>query len=92
LTRSRTLAVARIAVAVVRRPDLWPTAVRQTRRMARPHWWRRRPFLPVPASDYLQFRLVTQYGETDRPPMPGDVVDYLRWCRTWERSLDPRES
>jgi hypothetical protein len=31
--------------------------------------------------------MVTQYGETDRPPHPGDVVDYLAWCRGWERSL-----
>lgn len=81
------VAVARIGAAVARRPDLWSTAVRQARRTARPGWWRRPPFLPVPADDYLHFRLVTQYGETGGPPVPGDVVDYLAWCREWERSL-----
>jgi hypothetical protein len=81
------VAVARIAVAVARRPHLWATAVRQARRTARPGWWRRPPFLPVPERDYLHFRLVTQYGGTDEPPAPGDVVDYLEWCREWERSL-----
>ena len=81
------VAVVRIGVAVARRPDLWPTAGRQRRRTARPGWWRRPPFLPTPPDGYLHFRLVTQYGETDRPPTPGDVVDYLAWCRQWERSL-----
>lgn len=81
------VAVARIGIAVALRPELWPTAVRQARRTARPGWWRRAPFLPVPDGDYLHFRLVTQYGETDEPPTPGDVVDYLAWCREWERSL-----
>ena len=59
----------------------------RSRRTAAPGWWRRPPFLPVPTAEYLHFRMVTQYGETDRPPHPGDVVDYLAWCRGWERSL-----
>jgi hypothetical protein len=77
----------RVVGAVARRPRLWPTAVRQMRRTARPRWWRHRPFLPLPAGEYLHFRLVTQYGETRDPPAPHDVVDYLAWCREWERSL-----
>ncbi len=81
----------RIAAAVARRPVLWPTALRQVGRTARPGWWRRPPFLPLPTDDYLHFRTVTQYGTehggNDRPPRPDDVVDYLAWCREWERSL-----
>ena len=84
---SGVLAVLRVGAAVARRPVLWPTALRQARRTARPRWWRHAPFVPLPAADYLGFRMVTQYGETDRPPVPGDVVDYLEWCREWERSL-----
>ena len=78
---------ARIAAAVARRPSLWPTAARQALRTARPDWWKRPPFVPVPTDEYLHFRTVTQYGETERPPRPGDVVDYFAWCREWERSL-----
>lgn len=85
--RTGVLAALRIGAAVARRPGLWATAVRQARRTARPGWWRQPPFAPVPPAEYLHFRLVTQYGETDRPPAPGDVVDYLAWCRDWERSL-----
>jgi hypothetical protein len=73
----------RVAAAVARRPVLWPTALRQARRLARPGWGRRAPFLPLPAPGFVRFRLVTQYGSTGHPPETGDVVDYLRWCRQW---------
>ena len=76
----------RVVVAVVRRPSLWVTAARQARRTASPGWWRRPPFLPVPSGDYLRFRMLTQYGDTDRAPDQRDVVNYLVWCREWDRS------
>lgn len=72
-------------VAVARRPSLWPTALRQMRRTARPRWWRRRPFLPVPSGTYLEFRLLTQYGESRHAWEPDDVLNYLRWCKSWDR-------
>lgn len=68
--------------AVLRRPSLWGVALVQALRLASPGWWRRRPFLPVPDPAYLQFRLETQYG-SDHDPEPGDVIIYLRWCRTF---------
>lgn len=70
-------------VAVLARPWLWWTAVRQLLLLARPGWWRRAPFLPVPDREYLRFRLVTQYGDPSRVPVPRDVVGYLRWCRSY---------
>jgi hypothetical protein len=70
------------AGAVARHPPLWATAVRQAAVLAAPGWWRRRPFLPLPAPDYLRFRIQTAYGGAgDRAPEPADVVTYLRWCR-----------
>jgi hypothetical protein len=72
------------AAAVVRRPSLWSTAVRQMRRTAAPGWWKRRPFLPVPSGSYVEFRLVTQYGDPGHAWDPDDVVNYLRWCKSWE--------
>ena len=71
----------RAAGAVARHPALWPTALRQLRRLTPPGWWRRRPFLPVPSGDYLAFRLQTQYGDADHAWDPDDVLSYLRWCR-----------
>ncbi|MFK8023639.1 MAG: hypothetical protein AB8G26_06720 [Ilumatobacter sp.] len=78
----------RAGVAVVRRPSLWPTAVRQMRRTAPPGWWRQRPFLPLPSGEYLRFRLLTQYGDADHRWEPDDVVAYLGWCRSWDESAE----
>jgi hypothetical protein len=68
--------------AVARHPSLWATGARQALVLAAPGWWRHRPFLPLPAPDYLRFRLQTAYGGAgDRAPEPADLVTYLRWCR-----------
>lgn len=75
-------ALAAVA-AVARRPSLWGTAVRQSLRLAPNGWWRRPPFLPLPDRAYLAFRLSTQYGSPEHVPEPGDVVEYLVWCRDW---------
>ena len=78
---------AEALVAVALRPWLWPTAGRQAVELAPRGWWRRRPFLPLPDPAYLAFRLETMYGGAERRPRGGDVVDYLRWCRSYRRSL-----
>jgi hypothetical protein len=75
---------AAVAVAVARRPRLWAAAARQTKRLARPRWWREPPFLPVPDPAYMRFRLETQYGASG-PSDPSDVVTYLEWCRQMAR-------
>jgi len=72
--------------AVLVRPRLWGTALRQAGRLAAPGWWRRAPFLPVPDPAYLAFRMETQYGSADHEPDPDDLVAYLEWCRAQERS------
>lgn len=79
---------AKAAVAVARRPSLWGTAARQVIVLARPGWWRRRPFLPLPDPEYLRFRLQTAYGGTgdSSPPSAGDLVAYLHWCREYPRA------
>ena len=71
--------------AVLVRPSLWGVAVAQVATLARPGWWRRRPFLPLPDREYLRFRMLTAYGDPDHRPEPADVVAYLHWCRAWPR-------
>lgn len=73
------------AVALTRRPGLWPTALRQLVSLAEPGWWRHAPRLPLPSAAYLRFRLVTAYGDPTASPAPGDVVTYLGWCRDERR-------
>ena len=70
-----------VVVAVLRRPDLWPVALTQLFRTAPRGWWRRRPFLPVADREYLEFRALTQYGDSQHPAEPRDVVAWLEWCR-----------
>ncbi len=75
----------RVAAAIAARPGLWPVAVRQARRLARPGWYRRPPFLPVPPEPYLAFRATTQTGDPGARLDPADVISYLEWCRSWDR-------
>ena len=74
--------IVRAVPAVLARPRLWPTALRQWRRLVPAGWWRRWPFLPVPPAEYVRFRLLTQYGDDEHAPEPEDVVNYLTWCRS----------
>jgi hypothetical protein len=77
-----TIAAGRVIV----RPGLWPTAVGQVLRLARPAWWRRAPWLPLPDGGYVRYRLRTAYGSAGLAAAdPGDLAAYLRWCRAMPR-------
>ena len=77
--------VISVVAAVARHPSLWPTAIRQGARLVPSQWWRTAPHLPIPSADYLEFRLLTQYGDISHRPERNDVLNYLRWCRDWDR-------
>lgn len=49
-------------------------------RFRRREWWRRFPFLPVPARDYLRWRMHTAYGDADIVPPANDIVRFARWA------------
>ena len=69
-----------VAAALVVRPRLWWTAVRQWFRFVPRGWWRRPPHLPVPPRRYLAFRLETAFGPGAQPSAV-DIVEYLDWVR-----------
>jgi hypothetical protein len=73
----------RSVTAVVRRPTLWPTALRVWAHATPARWWARSPRLPLPDREYIRFRLETAYGP-GLAPEPDDLVAYLRWCRERE--------
>ena len=79
--------VLQVAAAVMVRPRLWATALRQVHRLAPRGWWRRPPFLPIPDRGYSAFRKVTQYGDADHPPEVDDVLVWLEWCRALPAAL-----
>jgi hypothetical protein len=50
-------------------------------RFRRRDWFRRAPFLPVPAAEYVAWRMYTAYGDHHAVPPIDDVVRYARWAR-----------
>jgi hypothetical protein len=73
-------------LTVLAHPSVWGAGARQVRVLAAPGWWRRAPFLPLPAPEYLRFRMETAYGGAgEQSPDPEDLITYLRWCRDFPR-------
>ena len=77
--------VGKVAFRLAARPSLWSTATRQVFRLAKPSWWRQRPFLPLPDERFLMFRLTTMYGGDGSPTIvPEDIIEWLHWCRAFD--------
>ena len=74
----------RLVLAVAPRalvsPPLAVDLLRVGWRFRRRHWWRRAPFLPLPARDYVRWRMYTAYGSEDAVPPVEDLVRYARWA------------
>jgi hypothetical protein len=70
---------ASLAVRAVRDPALGLSLMRIAWRFRRRGWYRRFPFLPLPAADYLRWRMHTAYGHDAVPPV-DDIVRYARWA------------
>ncbi len=70
-----------VFVAVLIRPYLWPTAIGFIFEFAPDRWWSTFPFLPLPDSQILEWRVTTAYGQTDMALAPHEVVSYLQWRR-----------
>jgi hypothetical protein len=49
-------------------------------RFRRNRWYLRFPFLPLPARDYVRWRMYTAYGDADAVPPVQDVIRYARWA------------
>ncbi len=47
-------------------------------------WYARFPFLPLPAADYVRWRMHTAYGDPNTVPPAEDIIRYARWVRHTE--------
>jgi hypothetical protein len=65
---------ASLAWRGLRNPRTAAALVRVGWRFRRRDWYRRFPFLPLPATDYLRWRMYTAYGKSDIVPPTDDVV------------------
>jgi hypothetical protein len=64
----------------LRRPAIGLALLRVAWRFRRRHWYRQFPFLPLPARDYVRWRMHTAYGRDDAVPPVDDVIRYARWA------------
>ena len=68
-----------VVVALAVRPVLWVEALRTARDFRCTEWWQR--LLLVPESEYLRWRKITAYGDSEARITAEDMVRYLRWRR-----------
>lgn len=69
---SRLANLLRVALAVLRRPHLWPALVGVAVRMG-----------PLPDRAYLRYRGQAVYGAPLSRIPPPDVIAYLEWCKAF---------
>jgi hypothetical protein len=72
--------VAALAWRGVRNPRTASALLRVGWRFRARGWYRRFPFLPLPAKAYVRWRMYTAYGDEDIVPPADDVVRYARWA------------
>ena len=72
--------VGTLALRSLRDPALGVALVRVGWRFRRRGWWKRPPFLPLPATEYVRWRMHTAYGSEDTVPPAADVERYARWA------------
>lgn len=69
-----------LAARSIRRPPLAADLLRVAWRFRARGWYRRFPFLPLPAREYVRWRMHTAYGDDDAIPSADDVERYARWA------------
>jgi hypothetical protein len=68
-----------LMLRALRRPTLGVDLLRVAWRFRARGWYRRFPFLPLPARDYVRWRMHTAYGDHDAIPTAAEVERYARW-------------
>lgn len=68
-----------LLLRTLRRPALAVDLLRVAWRFRSRGWYRRFPFLPLPARDYVRWRMHTAYGDHDAVPTAAEIERYARW-------------
>lgn len=64
----------------LRNPSVGVALIRVGWRFRERGWQRRFPFIPLPARDYVRWRMHTAYGRDDAIPPADDLIRYARWA------------
>ncbi len=69
------------------RPGLWPAMVGAAWAFRAKGWHRRPPFLPLPSSDYVAWRMETAYGDPGAAPPTDELAGFLAWSAAMRRRM-----
>lgn len=69
-----------LALRAIVRPRLAVDLLTVAWRFRRRAWFRRFPFLPLPAADYVRWRMHTAYGDYAAVPPASDIERYAEWA------------
>ena len=70
---------AALSVRALANPMLGIDLLRAAWRFRHRHWYKRFPFLPLPAQSYMRWRMYTAYGDEAAIPPAEDVIAFARW-------------
>ena len=77
---SWTQLTLRLTARALTNPAIALALVRVAWRFRRRGWVTRFPFLPLPDTTYVQWRMYTAYGDSNAIPPADDVIRYARWA------------
>ena len=72
--------IATLAWRGIRHPSTGLALLQVGWRFRSRDWYRRFPFLPLPAPAYMRWRMYTAYGDETIVPPADDIVRYARWA------------
>jgi hypothetical protein len=75
------------ARAALRRPRLLGPMLGAAWAFRRLDWFRRPPFLPLPSTRYMRWRMDTAYGDPDLLPPLRDLERFLVWGARMRRRV-----
>ena len=75
-----TRLILTLAARAIVRPRLAAALITVAWRFRRRGWFRRFPFLPLPATEYVRWRMHTAYGDYAAVPPARDIERYARWA------------
>jgi hypothetical protein len=78
---------SRMAGLALRRPWLVPHLLGAAWAFRARNWYRRAPFLPLPPSSYLRWRMETAYGDPEAVPPYDELERFVRWGSDMRRRL-----
>ena len=71
-----------LAARSVVRPRLGADLIRTVWAFRARRWYRHPPFLPIPPTEYMRWRMYTAYGDEFAVPSVEDVIRFVTWRRT----------